>query len=193
MRRPGVHKQVGGDSTRTADPNWQKGYPIPHGIRQNNKHGASGQVGCCCSGTGWAVVGWWWAIVLCLTCIVYSPLKTLHSHSSLLPSVEGQKRTSCSCSESNKKPRKEKYHSRALQPHMYGWFVVSTEGTTIGKLERIIYHKPSRKLSSRHALFLGLLSSSTAVFTIMFSMYVYTAICLQTDPASVFQPVLTAR
>lgn len=29
-------------------------------------------VGGCSSGTGWALVRWWWAIALCLTCFLYS-------------------------------------------------------------------------------------------------------------------------
>lgn len=35
--RLGVHKELGRDTTMTADPNWPRGYPTPYGITLNNK------------------------------------------------------------------------------------------------------------------------------------------------------------
>lgn len=37
--RLGVHKRLGGDATKTADPNWTKGYSIPYDIILNTKTG----------------------------------------------------------------------------------------------------------------------------------------------------------
>jgi len=37
MRRLEVHKDLGGDRTRTADPNWPKGHPISYGVTLNNE------------------------------------------------------------------------------------------------------------------------------------------------------------
>lgn len=55
-RRLGMHKSLGGDTTRTAVPNWSKEYAIAYGVILNNKAGGVGQWGCCCSGTGWTSV-----------------------------------------------------------------------------------------------------------------------------------------
>lgn len=33
----GVHQKLGGDRTKTGDPTWPKGYPIPYGIMLNHK------------------------------------------------------------------------------------------------------------------------------------------------------------
>ena len=34
--RLGVHKKLGGDTARTADPNWPKGYSMPYGVMLSN-------------------------------------------------------------------------------------------------------------------------------------------------------------
>lgn len=39
VRRLGEHKELGGDSTRTADPDCPKGYSISCGVMPNNKTG----------------------------------------------------------------------------------------------------------------------------------------------------------
>lgn len=53
-----VHKELGGDRTRTADPDWTKGCPIPYGVMLNHKTGGAGRGVCCCLETGWASVSW---------------------------------------------------------------------------------------------------------------------------------------
>ncbi|KAK4828920.1 hypothetical protein QYF61_001541 [Mycteria americana] len=56
-RRLEVHKKLGGDTARTADPKWPKGYSIPYDVMLNKKTGGSwlGEQGHC-SGTGWALI-----------------------------------------------------------------------------------------------------------------------------------------
>ncbi|KAK4817730.1 hypothetical protein QYF61_026530 [Mycteria americana] len=52
-----VHKKLGGDTARTADPNWPKGYSIPYGVMLNIETGGSWLGGSnCCLGTGWALI-----------------------------------------------------------------------------------------------------------------------------------------
>lgn len=36
-----MHKKLGGDTARIADPNWPKGYSVPYDIMLNNKTGES--------------------------------------------------------------------------------------------------------------------------------------------------------
>ena len=39
-RRPGVHRGLGGDTARTADPSWPKGHPMPYdAVLSNNSWG----------------------------------------------------------------------------------------------------------------------------------------------------------
>ena len=38
VRRLRVHQKLWGDTTRTGDPDWTKGYPIPYNIMISNKH-----------------------------------------------------------------------------------------------------------------------------------------------------------
>jgi len=72
MRRLEVHKDLGGDRTRTANPKGPGGYPAAYSIKLNNK---TGRVSCGAAATreltGHQSVGWW-AIVLCITHFVYS-------------------------------------------------------------------------------------------------------------------------
>lgn len=42
VKRLGEHKKLRGDRTRTAGPNWPKGYSIPYSIMVNNKIGGGG-------------------------------------------------------------------------------------------------------------------------------------------------------
>jgi len=68
--RLGVHKQLGGDTAGTADPNWPKGYPTPYNIVFSNKTGGV-EAGSSyhCMGTHCALVSWSWSIALfCITC-----------------------------------------------------------------------------------------------------------------------------
>ncbi|KAK4818030.1 hypothetical protein QYF61_004154 [Mycteria americana] len=52
-----VHKKLGGDTARTADPNCPKGYCIPYGVMLSIETGGSWPGGSDrCSGTGWASV-----------------------------------------------------------------------------------------------------------------------------------------
>lgn len=53
-----VHRELGGDRTRTADSN-PAGCPVTRGVMLNNRIGGAGQGGCHCSSTGWR-----WAIAL---------------------------------------------------------------------------------------------------------------------------------
>jgi len=52
-----VHKELAGDRTRTADPNWPKGHPAPYGIMLSNKTRGVDWEGCNYSRTGWASIG----------------------------------------------------------------------------------------------------------------------------------------
>lgn len=47
VRKPGVHKKIGGDGTRTDDTNWPRGYSMPYVVMLNHKT----------RGVGWDVVG----------------------------------------------------------------------------------------------------------------------------------------
>jgi len=60
VRRLGVHGKLGGDTARSADPNWPKGHPTPYDITLNKKNrGNCPGDGSHCSGTDWALVSRW--------------------------------------------------------------------------------------------------------------------------------------
>ena len=65
------HKELGGDTARTADQNWPTGYSIPCDVMPSI-YGGELAWGDHCSGTNWALVGEWSPIALCITCFVYS-------------------------------------------------------------------------------------------------------------------------
>lgn len=67
----GACKKLEGKRTRTADLNWAKGYPIPHGIKLNVKNSRVGQA-LLLVRTVWASNSRWLAIALCITCFLYS-------------------------------------------------------------------------------------------------------------------------
>lgn len=79
-RRLGVHKKLGGDRTRTANPIWPKDYCIPYDIMLKNKKGGTWQweKDHCSSMSGWTSVSRRWAITLCITCFVNSLLLLLY-------------------------------------------------------------------------------------------------------------------
>lgn len=68
----GVHRELGGDTARTADPNWPKGCPIACGAMWDNNTGGVGGRGHSCWATRWASVGLWSPVALCITCFVCS-------------------------------------------------------------------------------------------------------------------------
>lgn len=55
-----------GDRTRTPNLNWPKGYSAPYDTKKPIKLRVVVQWGSCCSETGWASIGRWLAILLCL-------------------------------------------------------------------------------------------------------------------------------
>lgn len=62
-------KKLEGDRARTADPYWPKGYSVLHAVvRVHNLGGKLTRS--CCSRTGWAPFGRWWALYI--TCFGYS-------------------------------------------------------------------------------------------------------------------------
>ena len=66
------HKELGEDRSRIADLNWPKGYSISYGTMwKHYKTEGSWLGGRHYSRTGWAFVGMWWAIALCITCFTY--------------------------------------------------------------------------------------------------------------------------
>lgn len=70
LRRLSMHKKLWGDTVKAADPTWPKDFFILND--STIKLGRVGWGSSHCWGVGWASVGWWWAIVPCISCFAYS-------------------------------------------------------------------------------------------------------------------------
>jgi len=82
----GDPKEMWGDRIRTSDLNWTKGYSIPYDItwKESLKKEGLHQADCCCSGTGWALVGRWWACAL-LVIYIYTYIYICHNYYPFFP------------------------------------------------------------------------------------------------------------
>lgn len=54
-----MHKMLGGDTTRIADPNWPKTYPILYEVMLSNKSWGKGR-GRGRRNSEWSCLKWWW-------------------------------------------------------------------------------------------------------------------------------------
>lgn len=69
VNRLGMHKKLGGDTVRRANPKWPKEYSVPYDIMLKHKTEES-----CLEGCNWALVSLWQAIVFCITLTRLHPL-----------------------------------------------------------------------------------------------------------------------